>query len=57
MHNEYQKAGTILEDKWLNLYESMDNNIIDRNNDKSHAGIQSNKNFTSTFLQALKTKS
>ena len=57
IHNQYKEAGTILEDRWLNLYDSMEQNKIDTNNDNSHPGIQSNQNFTTTFLQAIKSKS
>ncbi len=57
MHDEYQKAGTIREDKWLNLYNSMESNKIDTNKDNKHPGIKTNKLLTTIFVQALNTTS
>ena len=57
IHTDYEQAGTILEDRWLNLYNSMESNKIDTNKDNSHLGIKSNKHVTATFIQALNTKS
>ncbi len=52
MHSEYQKAGSIQEHCWLNLYNSMRAQKIDENND-GHPGIASNQNYANTFNQQL----
>ena len=56
MHNEYIFAGGIHEDKWLNLYNSMYDNRIDRGTDGNHPGTSSNAQYTLNFIQALDSK-
>ena len=53
MHNQYQEAGGIHEDKWLILYVSMHQNRVDRAKDKIHPGIMSHKNFVEIFTNKL----
>jgi len=53
MYNQYQQAGGIQEDKWLNLYSSMNEGRIDRAKDKIHPGIISHKNFVEIFTNKL----
>lgn len=53
MHDQYQQAGGIQEDKWLNLYSSMHEGRIDRAKDKIHAGIISHKNYVEIFTNKL----
>jgi hypothetical protein len=40
---DYKNLGGIQEHSWINLYDSFTDNIIDRNFDKNHPGISSNK--------------
>lgn len=53
IHSEYQAAGSIQENRWLNLYHSMVSEKVDVNSDKRHPGIQSNQNYADTFNQQL----
>lgn len=53
IHNEYKQAGTIQQTHWLNLYWSFMKNMIDKNSDNIHPGLQSNLlyyNFIKTLL-------
>jgi hypothetical protein len=43
MHNDYEQAGGIDPTQWVNLYNSMMANRIDRNYDTHHPGIKSNQ--------------
>jgi len=54
MHDQYQQAGGIQEDKWLNLYSSMHKGRIDRAEDEVHPGIISHKNYVEIFTNKLK---
>jgi hypothetical protein len=56
IHDEYDLAGGIQEHVWLNLYSSMKNCTIDRNNDGQHPGINSNQLYCQQFTQALDLK-
>lgn len=53
IHLEYQQAGGIHENHWLNLYSSMQSMQIDTNDDNLHPGEQSNKNYAILFEQTL----
>ncbi len=53
MHNEYQLAGGIQEQFWLNLYESLRNLRIDVNEDHQHPGIKSNQLYFEILNQAF----
>lgn len=50
-HNEYDSAGGVRPAEWSNLYNSMLNSQIDKNNDKQHPGTQSNQ----LYFQQIKT--
>ena len=56
IHSEYQQAGGIQADRWLNLYTSMWSLKIDINSDKVHPGTKSNQNYSDKFSQALNSK-
>lgn len=43
MHDNYDQVGGIDPTTWINLYDSMHNNKIDKNYDNVHPGIQSNQ--------------
>lgn len=45
IHDDYDQAGGINENKWLNLYQSFGSTRIDTNNDNIHPGIKSNYNY------------
>jgi hypothetical protein len=53
LHNEFEQAGGINEQLWLNLYNSMAHNQIDFNLDQTHPGVESNDQFTELFSKAL----
>ena len=54
MHDNFDRAGTINQEHWLNLYNSMSNQQIDVNQDKLHPGIQSNIIYVNQFSNRLK---
>jgi hypothetical protein len=56
IHKDYQTAGTIQSQFWLNLYDSMRDNRIDTNNDNLHPGIKSNQFYADLFNQQLINK-
>lgn len=56
IHKEYTELGTIQEQHWLNLYNSMLLTRVDTNNDNVHPGTQSNHSYYKTFLTALLEK-
>lgn len=56
IHTEYQNAGGIHEDYWLNLYSSMRSNLMDVGNDNLHPGMQSNTLYSNHFNEALNAK-
>jgi hypothetical protein len=56
IHHEYQTAGGIHQDLWLNLYSSMRDQRIDFNDDGVHPGIKSNQLYYQQFIQALDSK-
>ena len=56
IHNDYNLAGGIHEELWLNLYSSMRSTLVDRNSDNIHPGISSNKLYSQQFSQALTSK-
>ena len=43
MHQDYQDAGGINHDRWVNLYQSFITTILDRNYDNQHRGKKSNQ--------------
>jgi hypothetical protein len=53
MHDTFDSEGTINQEHWLNLYNSMRNQRIDVNQDNIHPGIQSNKCYVDQFLERL----
>lgn len=56
MHREYEIAGGIHEDQWLNLYNPMNSNRVDLAFDGAHPGILSNAQYTLNFIEALDKK-
>jgi hypothetical protein len=54
MHNDYDQAGGISYDKWINLYNSFVNLQIDCNHDNVHPGKQSNLVYSNLIKQYLK---
>ena len=57
MHSDYEVAGGVHENKWLNLYDSMHSNRIDRGTDGSHPGVSANKKYADSFKKILDNKS
>jgi len=53
MHSDYEVAGGVHKNKWLNLYESMIDNRIDRGLDGFHPGIKSNQQYANNFKRYL----
>ena len=53
MHDTFDSAGTINQEHWLNLYNSMRSQRIDVNQDKIHPGIQSNNLYVEQFSKKL----
>ena len=53
MHDNFDSAGTINQEHWLNLYQSMRNQRIDVNQDKLHPGIQANNLYVKQFSKRL----
>lgn len=57
IHNEYQQAGSIKQEYWLNLYDSMRSKRIDIiSEDDHHPGEKSNILYFELFNQALNNK-
>lgn len=56
MHDEYDTAGSIHANKWLNLYDSFRFALIDRNNDNIHPGLHSNYNYFKQISKELEYK-
>lgn len=56
IHTEYNLVGGINEYSWLNLYNSMREQLVDRNDDNSHPGTISNKNYYELFDAILNSK-
>lgn len=56
IHSEYHQAGSIQQNRWLNLYSSLRAGRIDVNHDNIHPGIQSNQNYANTLNQELISK-
>jgi len=46
MHNEFQQAGSINEENWINLYQSFYSLMIDLNPDNNHPGTKSNNIYS-----------
>tara|TARA_Y100000992_G_scaffold214083_1_gene147591 strand:+ start:362 stop:1162 length:801 start_codon:yes stop_codon:yes gene_type:complete len=57
MHSDYEVAGGIHADRWLNLYDSIHTNRIDRGTDGQHPGVETNKLYAKKFLTKLKNHS
>jgi len=53
MHNNFDSAGSINQDHWLNLYDSMRSQLIDVNQDGLHPGQQSNNIYANQFSKKL----
>jgi hypothetical protein len=55
MHNEYNDAGNIQPNYWINLYSSFKDLQIDSNSDGHHPGLKSNKIFSELINSYLQT--
>lgn len=53
LHSDYENAGSIQSDHWLNLYNSLRSNQIDVNDDCVHPGYESNKIFSDLLNSSL----
>jgi hypothetical protein len=56
MHQQYDSAGGIQENYWLNLYLSLRSLLIDTNDDGVHPGIRSNRLYGKLLTTALSNK-
>jgi len=56
MHRDYTVAGGIHKNRWLNLYDSMHANRIDRGTDGKHPGIETNKLYAKQLLTKLQER-
>lgn len=56
MHQQYESAGGVQKDRWLNLYQSLRSILIDNNDDGIHPGIASNRLYGQLLTQALLDK-
>lgn len=56
IHSEYAAIGSIHEDHWLNLHQSIYTTQVDVNNDGCHPGVISNQNYFNNFNQILNSK-
>ena len=56
MHNDYAQAGGIDPSSWVNLYDSMKQNILDTNYDNRHPGIKSNQLYFQQIKKFLETQ-
>lgn len=45
MHNDFESVGGINSQKWINLYQSFNNTIVDVGNDQKHPGPLSHNKF------------
>lgn len=53
MHNNFDHAGNIVPEDWLNLYSSLRQLRIDVNSDKTHPGIESNNKYANILSESL----
>lgn len=53
IHSNFDDIGGINEHLWLNLYESMNRNMIDLNSDNQHPGYKSNIKYYQMFSARL----
>ena len=53
MHSDYKVAGGIHKNRWLNLYNNMHSNRIDRGTDGNHPGVSANKQYANNFKKYL----
>lgn len=56
IHSEYKELGSIQAKHWLNLYQSMYQNLVDVNLDNVHPGKNSNIFYADLFNQQLNHK-
>ena len=52
-HNHYQETGGVRKNQWINLYDSMFDNIIDTNYDNQHPGKLSNLKYFQQIKEIL----
>jgi len=56
MHDDYNNAGSICSDSWINLYDSFLSNQTDFNNDNIHPGKESNISYFNKVKNFLALK-
>ena len=56
LHQDYKNAGGINQQRWLNLYNSMNSMKVDYNTDNQHPGVKSNNQYFELFSQELNSK-
>lgn len=56
IHSQYKNGGGIDPSQWVNLYDSMFDNIIDVNYDNRHPGIKSNQLYVQQIKNFLETQ-
>lgn len=54
IHSHYADNGGINQSRWLNLYQSFFNSMIDFGNDQMHPGLKSNKLFADFLTEEFK---
>jgi hypothetical protein len=54
IHDEYQHAGGVQSQAWLNLYTNMTNFFTDQGTDKLHPGPESHKSYGSFLAQCFR---
>ena len=54
IHSHYADNGGINQSRWLNLYQSFFNSMIDLGNDHMHPGLKSNKLFADFLTEEFK---
>jgi hypothetical protein len=56
MHNDYTQAGGINPANWVNLYDSMEQTMLDTNYDNRHPGTKSNQLYFKQIKKFLETQ-
>jgi hypothetical protein len=56
LHNEYQDAGGIKKENWVNLYQSLFSLRVDKNPDNNHPGKKSNDLYSDLITLFLNSK-
>lgn len=56
MHSSFEHKGSVNQSDWLNLYSSMRSQIVDRNADNQHPGLESNQLYADQFAAEITNK-